>query len=431
MQNSAKGFIVILTLILVFNVAHAQDTTWFGYGGYIRSGFGVDGQGKPLDVFKAPNSEAKYRLGNESETYAETVFKYFLQDENEALFETNMRLAFVAPTSSSNSFETTISVREAFVKATGLLRSHKELSFWAGQRFYSQIEVHIKDYFPRDMTGFGGGFEGLALGESMRLAVAYLGGSIDQLNPDGTVKPENQFSFNKSTLDINLYDIDVGFGKIGLTLDLSMFHGDSLVTAADTYHVSNDRGWSAGIYHEKGFEGGRNYLHLFYGTGAAENGMALITQPMGITLQPGDIINPDGFRRFRVVNDLKVDFGPRFSMLGLLMYQKLNNNMPQNNILDWYTAGVRPVWFFNRYFSLVGELGVDYTSQEGLEDGSLFKMTLAPQLSPFNRILTRPALRAYVTWASWSDSFMGDVAPLSFPDQTHGISVGLQMEVWW
>ncbi|MEN8230663.1 MAG: carbohydrate porin [Bacteroidota bacterium] len=425
---------IILTSALCTIVSlslFSQDTTYFGFGGYMRSGFGIDGEGNSHDVFQAPNSEAKYRLGNEAEAYAEALFQYFLVDEQESVFETNLRLAFVTPTSKSNSFETTTSIREAYVKATGILGRQKQLSFWAGQRFYSQVEVHMKDYYPRDMTGFGGGFEELQLGESMKLAVAYLGGSIDQLNPDGTVRPTNEFALNKTTLDVNLYDIDVGFGKIGVTFDLSHFTGDSLETLGGTYTVSDNTGWSVGLYHEKAFTGGRNFVHLFYGTGAAHTNMALITQPMGIIHEPGEVIDVAGFRRFRLVNDLKVDFTPRFSMLGLLMYQNLNNNMPEHNILDWYTAGIRPVYFFSRYFSLVGEFGVDYTSQEGVESGSLVKMTIAPQISPFNKILTRPAMRAYFTYARWSDDFIGQIAPVSFPDQNHGISFGLQMEVWW
>ena len=132
-----------------------------------------------------------------------------------------------------------------------------------------------------------------------------------------------------------------------------------------------------------------------------------------------------------MLEDLKVDFSPQFSMLGVLMYQYLDNNMPENNIINWYSAGVRPVYFFNRYFSLAGEIGWDYTSQVGLDSGSLAKMTIAPQVSPFNKILTRPVLRAYFTYATWSDAFIGQVAPSSFAEQSQGISFGLQMEVWW
>lgn len=43
-------------------------------------------------------------------------------------------------------------------------------------------------YFPRDMTGFGGGIEDLSLGKELKLAFSYLGGSADKLNPDGRRK---------------------------------------------------------------------------------------------------------------------------------------------------------------------------------------------------------------------------------------------------
>jgi len=45
--------------------------------------------------------------------------------------------------------------------------------------------------------------------------------------------------------------------------------------------------------------------------------------------------------------------------------------------------------------------------------------------------LSRPSLRAYVTWASWSDAFVGMVAPVRYGDQTHGFAAGVQLETWW
>jgi maltoporin len=289
----------------------------------------------------------------------------------------------------------------------------------------------MNDYWPRDMTGFGGGVEDIPLGKRIKLAVAYLGGSADKINANGTIKPNNEFSFNKSTLDIRLYDIDIGFGSLGIYNTYSFFNGDLVQTDEGDYLVEDDVGWSIGAYHEKDFKGGRNFIQLFYGTGSAENCRATITQPAGLNPQPGETIHVDGFRRFRVVEDLKVDFSPHFSMLGVLIYQYLDNNMQENNIINWYSAGVRPVYFFNRYFSLASEFGWDYTSQAGLDSGSLLKMTIAPQITPFNKILTRPVLRAFFTYATWSDAFIGQVAPGSFAEQSQGISFGLQMEVWW
>lgn len=424
-------FLLILLAMSTSQKIAAQDTTHIIFGGYMRAGFGIDGNGKALDVFKAPNAESKYRLGNEAETYVEALLGYAFVDENSALFETNLRLAFVTPTSKSNDFVTTTSVREAYVRSRGIVRGQPLLTFWAGQRFYDRHDIHMTDYFFRDMSGFGGGIEDLVLWNGFKLSLAYLGGSIDQLTSNGNVQPINEIVFNKTTLDLTIYDIAVGSGKLGFTFDMSNFKGDSVVLDDGTYYISSDVGWSAGLFYEIPFKGGRNLLNLFYGSGAAENYKAIISQPMGIIPTPGEEIDVGGFSRFRVINDLTLDLSPTFSVQGLLLYQRLTNMQSGSNILNWISAGIRPSYHFNRYFSLVGELGMDYTEQESMESGVLFKATIAPQISPLNKIMSRPALRAYFTYANWTDSFVGQVATGSFADQDHGISLGLQMEVWW
>lgn len=423
--------LLILFSCAAFQNIAAQDTTHIIFGGYMRSGFGIDGNGKAMDVFKAPHAESKYRLGNEAEAYVEALFGYAFVDENKALFETNLRLAFVTPTSKSNDFVTTTSVREAFVRSRGIVRGQPLLTFWAGQRFYDRYDIHLTDYFYRDMSGFGGGIEDLVLWNAFKLSLAYLGGSIDQLTSNGNVQPTNQFVFNKTTLDLAIYDIAIGSGALGFTFDVSNFKGDSVVLEDDIYSISSNVGWSAGLFYVLPFKEGRNLLNLFYGTGAAENYKAVISQPMGIIPTPGEAIDVGAFRRFRVINDLLVDLSATFSLQGLLSYQRLVNNQPAGNILHWVSAGIRPSYHFNRYFSLVGEVGMDYTGQESMERGALFKATIAPQISPLNKIMSRPALRAYFTYAKWSDSFVGQVGTGSFADQNHGISMGLQMEVWW
>ena len=40
-------------------------------------------------------------------------------------------------------------------------------------------------------------------------------------------------------------------------------------------------------------------------------------------------------------------------------------------------------------------------------------------------------LRAFVTYASWSDDFKGLVGGGAFEDATDGLSYGLQAEAWW
>ena len=431
---SVKLHTVFLGCILILLVKHglqAQNEHNFGFHGYMRAGFGLSGNGDAFVAFRAPNSEAKYRLGNEAETYVEALFQYFYEDENGALFETNLRLAFVTPTSKSNQFTTTTSVREAYARITGVVKNKPGMGFWAGQRFYDRYDAHLNDFWYRDMSGFGGGMEDLNLGRDVKLSVAFLGGSIDQLTSNGTVQPENTFSFNKVTMDVTIYDIDVGFGKLGVTGDLSSFKGDSVLTDSGNFIINSSGGWSLGVFHQLLFKKGRNRLVFFYGTGAAENYKAIIQQPLGVTIQPDVPLEIYGIKRFRVLNDFLVDFNKRFSMMALVVYQRLDNSQEPTNKLDWYSIGWRPSVHFGRYFSLVGEFGFDYTYQSNVDQGWLFKMTIAPQLQPLNKILTRPAIRAFFTYAFWSDSYVGDVASFAFPDQNHGFTFGIQMESWW
>ena len=46
----------------------------FKFHGYFRSGYGLNSEGGQQVAFQAPGAEAKYRLGNEAETYGEFIF---------------------------------------------------------------------------------------------------------------------------------------------------------------------------------------------------------------------------------------------------------------------------------------------------------------------------------------------------------------------
>jgi maltoporin len=46
----------------------------FEFHGYFRSGYGLNSVGGEQVAFQAPGADAKFRLGNEAETYAELIF---------------------------------------------------------------------------------------------------------------------------------------------------------------------------------------------------------------------------------------------------------------------------------------------------------------------------------------------------------------------
>ncbi len=93
---------------------------------------------------------------------------------------------------------------------------------------------------------------------------------------------------------------------------------------------------------------------------------------------------------------------------------------------------MRSIYQFNKYLSLAFEGGADYVSESlSGTSGNLFKLTLAPQVSLGSQFFSRPVLRAFITYAHWSDDFVGQVGGQDYRGDRDGLSYGVQMEAWW
>src|SRR5262245_36389667 len=186
----------------------------FEFHGYFRSGFGINAKGGDQDAFQAQGAFAKYRLGNETETYGEIGLdsNWINPDHTDTWFKTSIKVAIVAQRDSTFDLIAPFAVRESFVEAGKVLAAHPEMSFWAGQRFYRRRDVHINDFFFNDMSGYGAGFQDLKVGDKMKLNVAYLGGSVD------TATGSDVGRLTKNIFDIRLSDIPVGTGNVGVLL---------------------------------------------------------------------------------------------------------------------------------------------------------------------------------------------------------------------
>ena len=411
----------------------APDPTGFHFHGYLRSGFGVDGSGKGQSPFQAPLAGAKYRLGNEVETYLETTFDYGLTTEgpDPAYFNTRITLAYVAPTSQSSDFATTFSLREAYATARHVWTAQPNATFWAGARFYDRQDVHIQDYYYRDPSGFGGGIDDIALGNRLKMAAAWIGGSEDELNPDGTVPKSDLFRLNKNTFDFKLYGMTARRARVSVAIDLSHFNGDIVKTSDPPIVLEDNFGMGATGIVELPFTNGRNKLAIQYGKGVASDFRSVLTPPVGRTFLPGEHVDLSALWQFRIVNDFLLEHRGPWQLQAVTVYQELDNGAAANNRVRWVSIGARPVRKLGRFFSLATEAGWDHTSQSGLPGGSLFKLSVAPQITPELKFLSRPSLRAFATWAHWSDDFRGRIATASYPDSVSGTSFGVQLESWW
>ena len=413
--------------------APPPDQVGFRFHGYLRSGFGVDADGKGQQPFIAPLAGSKYRLGNEAETYLESTFDYgaLSEGENPAYFDTRITLAYVAPTSQSSSFATTFSLREAYALARGVWAAQPKATFWAGARFYDRYDVHLTDFWYRDPSGFGGGVENIAVGGDARLAVAWIGGSSDELDSNGSVPPADLFRFNKNTFDVKLSGLGVAGGQLSIAGDLSHFNGDQVNTSDPPLVLEDSWGAAVNGIIDWPFTGGRHRLAVQFGRGAAYDFRSIITRPVGRDFAPGEVVHVDDLWQFRVVNDLLIGQRGPWALQGLVLYQQLENGAATDSRVHWVSVGARPIRRLGRFSSLATEVGWDHTVQGDRPGGSLIKVTVAPQITPALNFLSRPSLRAFATWAHWSETFRGSVASATSPDRVHGFSFGVQLETWW
>ena len=75
--------------------------------------------------------------------------------------------------------------------------------------------------------------------------------------------------------------------------------------------------------------------------------------------------------------------------------------------------------------------GFDHTHSSGQYDGWLRKITIAPQIGAGRKFFSRPVLRAFLTYANWSDGLRGFVGGTPYQNRTNGLTYGVQAEHWW
>src|SRR3984885_6035563 len=399
----------------------------FEFHGYLRSGYGLNSEGGQQAAFEGPGANAKYRLGNEAETYGEFIFvNNWLnpeQSSNEAWMKTEIMIeANTTNSANSASFPNGVGddqfrLREAFVQAGNVFESQPHAKFWAGERYYRRQHIDIDDFYPLDLSGYGGGVEDLNVGIG-KLAVAFLNGA----RPDIVTQNGN---LAKSNIDVRLYDLKGPAGLWAVWFDYATSKGG---TASGTVIPTSD-GYAFGLRHQQlEWHGGYHTFSIQYGTGAASN----FSNPgNGVTIpNPTPFINNSA--QLLITEQLVVQPNDRFGIMPIFLYQRTKDGNPRDGWNQWASFGARPIVFFSKHLSLAFEAGFDHTeSGIGQYDGWLRKFTLAPQIGAGRKFFSRPVLRAFITYANWSDGFRGLVGGVPYQNRTNGLTYGVQTETWW
>ena len=411
----------------------------FEFHGYFRSGYGLSSEGGQQVAFEAPGALAKYRLGNEAETYGEFIFvNNWLNPSEESSDKAWMKTEVMleANTTNSTSYASfpqpvingqvssggndQFRLREAFVRGGHFFGDGQASAiFWAGERYYRRFHIDIDDFFPLDLSGYGGGVEDLNVGVG-KAAVAFLAGA----RPDITTQNGN---YAKSNVDVRLYDLKTRAGTWGAWFDFATSKGGTTPTGTV---IPTSSGEAFGFRHQLlEWHGGFHTFSVFYGTGPASN----FSSPGSGTV----VENPTPFisSQAQLLITESVLFQPndKFAIMPIFVYQRTRDGVPQHPWQQWVSFGARPEVFFTKHLSLAVEAGFDHTHSQiaPLYNGWLRKFTIAPQIGAGRKFSSRPVLRAFLTYGNWSNGLRGFVGGIPFQNQTNGFTYGVQAETWW
>jgi len=409
----------------------------FSFYGYMRSGYGVGDDGTSQERFQLPGSGAAYRLGNEKDTYLETGFSYFHLDEDRdsdaPVFGSHIMLAYSTQEKGTETDSNT-ALRQVYVTAKNVVPGQPDATVWGGQRYYRRHDVHMNDFYWLDMSGYGGGIEDYDLGFA-KGSLAWIGGTNDDYTGTDTLIPEDLENTDKNNFDLRLNDIDLGIGLGNFWLNYAHYKFD------DGGDISgSEDGYAVGFWLENELgENGTNNAIIQYGTGVAANFNSFSPFTRGLsdistTGNPSTILpgyDAGDQSRLRIMDVIDYTFSDKLSMQAVAIYQEDDLGLDNDSDITWYSVGIRPVYDFTELYGIAFEAGYDYSELQDGTDGSLMKFTIAPQITPDIGFFSRPAIRLFFTYATWSDEYEGDIGGTTYDTDTSGISYGVQVESWW
>ena len=437
----AIGIVGIMAVAPFFaSFAHADHE--FGTTGYLRFGAGLSGPTEERACYKAPNANWKYRLGNECDTWTEIGpnYTYRPHGEDGPVFYGRWWLAVFAPEGRQNEldFDTT----ELFIETSNIQFLGKSTKFWVGRKYYQRFQTHLNDFWWLMMLGDGFGIEEIDVSFG-KILYAYTRNSASvDLNEAGTLRGE-AFQNNH---DLRLYGLPVGFSaKPNLSLQVTFSHSagnDGAFTESGAVSVANAAtstyGFSFAAWHEESFDFLFNRLSIQYGRGITRNNFDGNNPDTVLTTTSDAADDLLSAYIVRVTEDLILMPDKRWAVMLNAIFQKEDGGDYDDRDRTWYSLGIRPYWFLDKNFRLLAEYGFDRTDDKSSDlKGNLHKLTLAGEVAADYGVWNRPVIRAFFTFAAWSDSFRGQVGssgtnnPTECNTRTDCFSAGVQIEYWW
>lgn len=387
--------------------------------GYLRAGAGsvAGGDGRQACFF-LPGASAKYRLGNECETYGELSvshavlpadgrpgLSYLLMLNAEGRGEHGFGNIPAAVRQIGRPPQNWLAI-DLPSSGSGVLDGAK---LWLGRRFYRREDVHINDFFYWNNSGPGIGIEEVAIGP---VKFAY---ALRRDDGDGPTASDGRRVLSH---DFRLYGLKNGDdGELTLGVDYKHAEGAAAGKGLDGY-------WLNALYVQDRGPRGFNKFAVQYGRGAGA----------GLNGHPVDSGKPSA-RTWRLVEQFMFQPSPSLSGMFTAVYQDATDGAGART--QWFSVGARPIYHFDQHWNLATEIGHDRVRADGATR-HLTKLTVALQYSADRGFFARPVFRLFATHARWNGAAQAAAEPGSplsasgeFGNRTHGSTFGVQFETWW
>ncbi|WP_456268514.1 carbohydrate porin [Kushneria sp. AK178] len=425
---------------------------------YARSGLliGSDRKSAPAGPYLTPagrSGGAVGRLGNEPDTYVETVFDYNQRYDNgsHALY----RVMLADSTTTSNDWtpdESQLNLRQAFVEFSDLptfTGAFENASIWAGKRFdRDNFNVEWIDSDVVFLAGTGAGIYDIAVTDGWDTSVSLYGRSFS----DYPVVTREQPQLDGDT-DNLILTANNRFGPWQW-----MVNG---MSANDNDERDNDprNGILGDNVAENGFQTMLAYHgDSFFGLGEGTFKAALL-YGHGLGAEVKDIgadgnLNDDAHTaRLAVFGTTYLT--PNWRIAPALLAQTSRDRYADGDSYDWVTLSARLANELSDNFEMQYEAsyqwmdldpaGYGYTVLDANDNqvpqtfesinGGYTRLTIAPTFKPqVGGFWQRPEIRVFATWSDWDkdlNSFSNDDALGSDNFTGSEWTFGTQMEVWF
>lgn len=418
-------FVTLFMLSFLFSSTPFAGEVALGTQGYFRAGHGIS-SGTVQQCFQAPGAGAKYRLGNECDNYFDLggFFRYNFNDEGPYI-KTEFQVEYGGPYDREITW---LGTSNLFIEVGNFSKLTGEAKVWFGRRYDDRLDIHINDFFILNRKGDGIGIKDLPIGIG-KLAYTYM---QNRQHPEITgIAINNKIKQNMH--EIRIYNLPVNNGgNLLLYGSYSQIHGALVATTTTLHSVS---GWGFGATHsQERLLGGKNIVSLQYGKGSSRGAVSPLFESSASISKLTTAASADNLKNSRTyrLSEQHIIESDKWALMSIFLYERKLHAAFDATDQSWFSLGVRPVYFINNTFRFVTELGHDRIEDHATStNGGLTKATFAIEVAQAKGFWERPVLRFYGTYATWSESFKGQVGGATFTDRTTGWNAGIQIEGWW